>query len=129
MRQLAIDQLSADPSSECAAAALAETTLRDRDAALEALLAEKVKDRNYDLVTAFRLAAAVGNIVGALEWLLEKDPSEFYGYNCAYWVPAVLRRIERDDGVADALIKAADNAPSASARLLRTGSPGTALQG
>ena len=117
LRQLAIDQLSADPSSECAAAALAETTLRDRDAALEALLAEKVKDRNYDLVTAFRLAAAVGNIVGALEWLLEKDPSEFYGYNCAYWVPAVLRRIERDDGVADALIKAADNAPSASARL------------
>ena len=32
-------------------------------------------------------------------------------------VVAVLRRIERDDGVVDALIKAADNAPSASARL------------
>ena len=49
--------------------------------------------------------------------LLKQDPEEINGFNCAYWVPAVLRRIERDDGVADALIKTADNAPSASARL------------
>lgn len=117
LRQVAIDQLSADPSSECAAAALAEMTLRYPDAAIEKLLAEKTRGHKYDLVTSLRLTAAVGNVVDALEWLLKDDPEEINGFNCSYWVPAILRRIERDDSAADALIAALDNAPSQSARL------------
>ena len=117
LRQIAIDQLSAAPNSDCAAAALAETVLRERDAALEDLLQEKTRDRRYDLVTVARVTAAIGNIVGVLERVLEKDPQQFNGLNCGYWVPAVLRRIERDSSIADALIEAADDAPSASARL------------
>jgi hypothetical protein len=118
LRQVAIDQLSADPSSECAVAALAETALREQNSGLKSLLLEKTMGRRYELVTAIRVTAAVGNIVAPLEWLMRKDPDEINGFHCAYWVPAVLRRIERDDDVmADALISAADNAPSASARL------------
>ena len=38
-------------------------------------------------------------------------------WNCAYWVPTLLRRIARDPDVGDKLIEAFDQAPSASAKI------------
>jgi hypothetical protein len=117
LRPAVIDFFSIHPESDCAAAALAETLLREPDAALEALLREKSEGISYELVTALRVTAAVGNIVSPLEWLLKKGPDEALGWNCSYWVPAFLRRIERDESAADAIIGALEGAPSASARL------------
>jgi hypothetical protein len=117
LRQSVIDVFTADPASDCAAAALAETVLREGDTTLEALLREKAKGISHELVTGLRVTAAVGNIAGALEWLLKEDPEEALGWNCSYWVPAFLRRIERDERAADEIIAALDRAPSASARL------------
>ena len=117
LRQSVIDVFIAHPESECAASALAEALLRERDMALESLLRQKSKGLRYDLVTGLRVTAATGDIVGALEWLLKNEPGETFGWNCAFWTPAFLRRIERDEGAADAIIAALDRAPSASARL------------
>jgi hypothetical protein len=117
LRRSVIEVFTADPTSDCAAAALAETLLRERDAALASLLREKAPGIRYEMVTTLRMTAALGDIVGALEWLLKNDPKEALGWNCPFWVPAFLRRIERDDGAADALIAALGDAPSASARL------------
>ena len=112
-----IDQFAADPSSDCAASALAETALRERSSDLEELLAEKSAGREYSIATAIRLAAAVGDVIEPLEWLLRVEPKETFWFNSAYWVPAVLRRIERDANMTESLVEAAESAPSASARL------------
>jgi hypothetical protein len=117
LRQIAINQVTTDPESACAAAALAETLLREDEAAVKELLETQTMNREYDLVTVIRLTAAVGNIVAMLERVLRKDPKEINSLNCGYWVPAVCRRIEKDDAVADALIARLQSAPSASARL------------
>ena len=117
LRRSVIEVFAAHPESDCAAAALAETLLRERDETLEGLLRGKAQGIEYDLVTVLRVTAAVGDIVGLLEWLLQKDPDEMLGWNCPFWVPAFLRRIERDEGAADAILAAVDHAPSASARL------------
>jgi hypothetical protein len=117
LRQAVIELFTSDPTSDCAAAALAETLLRERDTALGTLLRERAQAISYELVTGLRVTAAIGSLVGALEWLLQNDPSEALGRNCSYWVPAFLRRIERDDRAADEIIAAVDRAPSESARL------------
>jgi hypothetical protein len=117
LRQAVIDLFTSNPASDCAAAALAETVLRERDPALGTLLRERAQAISYELVTSLRVTAAIGNPVSVLEWLLRNDPTEALGRNCSYWVPAFLRRIERDDRVADEIIAAVDRAPSASARL------------
>jgi hypothetical protein len=117
LRESVIDAFNASPANDCAAAALAEIALREGDTTLEALLREKTSGLSYELVTWMRLAAAIGNIVDALEWLLRKDPDESLRWTCSYWVPAFLRRIERDELAADEIIAALDRAPSASARL------------
>jgi hypothetical protein len=70
------------------------------------LLREKTKGISYELVTGLRVTAAIGDIVGALEWLLKSYPTEALGWNCSHWVPALLRRIERDEQAADEIIKA-----------------------
>jgi hypothetical protein len=49
--------------------------------------------------------------------LLDRDPVETFAWNCAYWVPAVLRRIGRDAAAADAIIETIPQAPSHSARI------------
>ncbi|RKE68010.1 NACHT domain-containing protein [Pseudorhodoplanes sinuspersici] len=115
--QIAIDQVTADPESACAVAALAETVLREHDAAVENLLETQTINKEYDLVTVIRLTAAIGNIAAMLEDVLRYDPEEINALNCGYWVPAVIRRIETDDAVVDELIAASQRAPSASARL------------
>ncbi len=117
LRQKVIDVFTNDPRSDCAAGALAETVLRHPDPSLQALLREKTSGLQYSLVTGLRLSAAVGDVVRALEWLLDKDPSETVFWNCSYWVPAFLRRIERDERTVDKMIGAIERAPSPSARL------------
>ena len=112
LRQLVIDLFISDPESDCAAAALAETALRERDASLEELLREKAKGVQYELVTSLRIMAAIGNIVDPLEWLFKEYAKEPALWNCSYWVPAFLRRIERDEQAADEIIKALDHVPS-----------------
>jgi hypothetical protein len=117
LRQIAMDQVTADPESACAVAALAEALLREHDAAVRSLLEAKTMNKKYEMVTVIRLTAAIGNIVAMLERVLKKDPKEINALNCGYWVPAMLRRIETDDTVADVIIKRLPHAPSASARL------------
>ncbi len=56
-------------------------------------------------------------IVDALFWLLTDHPGETMFWNCAYWVPALLRRIERDPAVSEELIKALGVAPNTSAKV------------
>jgi hypothetical protein len=117
LRQKVIDVFTSNPLSDCAAGALAETVVRHHEPSLEALLREKTAGLQYTLVTGLRVAAAIGNIVRALEWLLDKDPRETFFWNCSYWVPAFLRRIERDERAGDEMIDAIARAPSPSARL------------
>jgi hypothetical protein len=117
LRKKVIDHFKADPRNESAAEALAETSLREPSPDLADLLRAEIKRNEYGFVASFRVAAAIGDIVGALEWLFKTDPTDTVFWNCSYWVPAFLRRIERDEDVADDLIDALDRAPSASARL------------
>lgn len=117
LRQIAVDQVTTDPESACAVAALAETLLREHDVAVESLLETKTINKGYDLVTAIRLTAAVGNVVAMLEQVLKREPKEINALNCGYWVPAVIRRIETDDSVADAFIARLQHAPTAAAHL------------
>jgi hypothetical protein len=117
LRKKVIDHFKADPRNESAAEALAETSLREPSPDLADLLRAGSERNDYGLVASLRVAAAIGDIVGALEWLLKTDPRDTDFWNCSYWVPAFLRRIERDEDVADDLIDALDRAPSASARL------------
>jgi hypothetical protein len=114
---LAFDQR---PRNATAASALAEVTLRRRDPAIEPLLSDRASGVKYDMVSAFRVIAAVESmerVIGFITDLMKRDPIETYGWNCAYWVPAVLRRIARDSTTADAIIAALPSSPSLSARV------------
>lgn len=108
------------PQNATAASALAEVTLRRPNAAIDELLATKAVGVRYDMVSAFRVTAAVGDmesLISFINELMKRDPRETYSWNCGYWVPAVLRRIARDPTAADAIIGALPSAPSNSARL------------
>jgi hypothetical protein len=114
------DAFDKSPQNATAAAALAEVTLRRPDSAIDRLLADKAAGARYDMVSTFRVTAAVGSmesLIGFINKLMKRDPRETFGWNCAYWVPAVLRRIARDPMAADAIIAALASAPSNSARL------------
>ncbi len=117
--QQVIESFTQNPLRSCAAAALAEVTLRRPEHELERLLKENALGQDYGVTAGFKVMAAVGTaerIVEALFWLLE-SPLETNFWNCAYWVPSLLRRIERDPDVGDRLIEAFANAPSASAAI------------
>jgi hypothetical protein len=108
-----------NPLRSCAAAALAEVTLRRSEPELERLLKENTLSQDYGVTAGFKVMAAVGaaeGIVEALFWQLE-NPLETNFRNGAYWVPSLLRRIESDPDVDDRLIEAVANAPSASAAI------------
>lgn len=119
LRQV-IDSFIFDPTRAFAAAALAEVSLRKPEPELSDLLADKANGHNYSIVTTFKLLAAIGSserIIDALLFLLKKNPREPAFWNCSYWVPSLLRRIEQDEDVAGKLIEAVATAPSASARI------------
>lgn len=118
--QQVIERFSENPERSCAAAALAEVTLRRHEPELEKLLAEKSAGQDYGVTAGFKVMAAVGTaekIIDALFWLLENGPQETGFWNCAYWVPSLLRRIERNPNVGDKFIEAIGQAPSASAAI------------
>jgi hypothetical protein len=118
--QQVVDRLTVQPDCSSAAAALAEVTLRRHEPDLEKLLAEKAVGQDYILTAAFKVTAAIGTaeaIIDALFWLLEEGHQERNFWNCAYWVPTLLRRIERDTFVGDTLIEAIADAPSSSAAI------------
>ncbi len=115
-----IEAFDQSPQNATAASALAEVTLRRPDAAIDELLATKAASVRYDMVSAFRITAAVGDmesLIGFINDLMKRDPRETYSWNCGYWVPAVLRRIARDPTASDAIISALPSASSNSARL------------
>jgi len=115
-----IDAFDKSPQNATAASALAESTLRRLDPAIDRLLRAKAAGVEYDMVSALRVTAAVGSmeeLIGFIMDLLDRDPVETFAWNCTYWVPAVLRRIGRDAAAADAIIEAIPLAPSNSARI------------
>jgi hypothetical protein len=114
------DRFTGNPECSCAAAALAELTLRRHEPELEKLLRQNALVQCYELAAAFKVVAAVGTadrICDALLGLLEEGKSERNFWNCTYWVPSLLRRIERDASVGDKLIEAVGQAPSMSAAI------------
>jgi len=120
LRKEVVDYFINEPRSSSAAGALAETALRSQEPQLERLLCEKASGLEYDIPTAFRVMAVTATadrIVAALEWLLKEDPSETHHLACVYWVPALLRRVERDDALADLLLQGFSRPVSNSAKL------------
>jgi len=118
--QQVIDRFTANPECSCAAVALAEVTLRRHEPDLEKLLKEKAAGQHYGFTAGLKVMAAIGTpeeIVKALFWLQEDGRSERNDWQCAYWVPTLLRRIERDSDVGDKLIEAIPHAPSPTGRV------------
>jgi hypothetical protein len=106
LRSQVVECFSAQPDSFTAAAGLAELVLRRPDADLDQLLRTKSEKLNYDLGTHYKLIAAISSadyVCYALEKLLNwrfLDTSDIY---LPYWVPAMLRRIEKDKALQEAL--------------------------
>jgi NACHT domain len=115
-----VDSFAESPTRSCAAAALAEIVLRNPDAAIEHALRQNGLSQDYEIAALFKVVAAVGTtdmIIDALVWLLHDRPTEIMFWNCAYWVPSLLRRIEREPAIGDAMIEASATAPNASAKI------------
>jgi len=88
------------------AAALAELLMRRPDPALESLLWEKTRGTKHDIATHFKLVAAMSApkiVVEELEEILTADLSEIHDRHFPRWVPAIVRRIEKDSAVQDLL--------------------------
>jgi hypothetical protein len=126
-----MNAFSADPTRSTAAAALAEVTLRRSEPELVKLLKEKAAGQNYDVTSGFKVMAAISSpdtIIDNIFWLLEDNVERIF-WNCAYWVPTLLRRIERDPDVGDAMIAALDRASSYSQRISLLAVAGRGSQG
>ncbi|MCK1354229.1 NACHT domain-containing protein [Bradyrhizobium sp. CW7] len=118
--QQVIDCFKEDPARSCAAATLAEVTLRRHEPDIVNLLKERGSPQAVELAAAFKVLSAVSTadkIIDALFWLLEEAKHDTIFWNCAYWTPSLLRRTERDPDIGDRLIEAVDGAPSASAAI------------
>ena len=96
-RQVVADLLRAPPGH--AEAALADLLLRHPDAQLETTLRERAKDGHYDVATHFKLVAALSSppeVIESLEDILSRDLTEPACLHLARWIPAILKRIEKD---------------------------------
>ncbi|MGY4399277.1 NACHT domain-containing protein [Bradyrhizobium sp. USDA 3315] len=115
-----VDSFAANPDRSCAAAALAEVALRRHEPGIETLLTQQALGRDYDIASGFKVMAAArtgDKIVDALFWLLEDSHRDTMFWNCSYWAPSLLRRIERDPEVGAQLLDAVSRAPSTSAAI------------
>ena len=104
------------PSSYPAAAALAELCLRQPNPDLLDLIREKASGQRYDTATHFKLIAALSKpeiVKDALHQVLREDVYDWNEYQLARWVPAILRRINKDEELKNELL--ADVAPTSSA--------------
>lgn len=118
LRRQVVEHFVRDPRG-AGAAALAELVLRRPDPELERLLREKTGDAKYDIATHFKLVAALSApriVVEALEKLLTADLSEIHEWQFPRWVPAMVRRIEKDLAVQDFLHAAITPMASASVK-------------
>ena len=100
-------------------AALADLLLRHPDPDLERSLREKATGAQYDVATHFKLVAALSGpptVVHALENFLTRDLSEINAWQLPLWIPAMIRRIEKDPDVQDLLHAALTRTPSPSVR-------------
>jgi hypothetical protein len=114
------DVFVTNPSMPFAASALAEVVLRQQDPELGEMLADRVAGEPYPMVSSFKLLAAVASgeeIVQQLLMLMSKDLSHTASWNCSYWVPSLLRRIEQEPEVAEKLIEAVPTTTSVSTRI------------
>ena len=105
LRRQVVEHFVRDPRG-AGAAALAELVLRRPDPEVEGLLREKTSGVQYDIATHFKLMAALSApriLIGALEELLSADLSETHELQFSRWVPAIVRRIEKDTAVQDSL--------------------------
>ncbi len=107
LRSTVVAHLLRTPSGN-GEAALADLLLRQPDANLEATLRERTKDRFYDIATHFKLVAALSSpprVIESLYDVLSRDLSESAPapFHFPRWVPAFLKRIEKDSAVQDCL--------------------------
>jgi hypothetical protein len=118
------------PGGFAAAAALAELVLRNPDDDIENLLREKTDGVPFDAATHFKLVAALSStddLIEALSLLLAHLPLDVDRVQLSRWVPALLRRIEKDVALQAALQQALVDTSSSSeqasftALLLRAG--------
>lgn len=103
---LRADIVSALDTNEFAVAALAEYLLRHRDDALAAILHEKTLKKRFSLPIIFKLCAALSppeRLIALLEDTVSKPPVNTYILHLQRWAPAIVRRVERDPKVQDAL--------------------------
>ena len=116
MRTAVVAAFERNPYNFAAAAALAELLVHDNDTDLKALVRQKATGHNYDIATQFKLIAALSSpdkVVVALRQLLANLPIELYELRLQRWVPALMRRIERDAELQSAFLQAlAPNTPS-----------------
>ncbi len=106
LRAEVVATFSREPRGFAATAALAELVLHNPDEKLENLLREKADGVHYDAATHFKLVAALSkpdNIIEALCWLLARLPLDLHQLQLSRWIPALLRRIEKDTAVQAAL--------------------------
>ena len=104
-----VKALTLAPAGFAAAAALAELVLRRPDETIEKLLREKTEGVRYDAATHFKLLAALSSpdhVVEALVQLLAHLPLDVHELQLSRWVPAMVRRVERDVDLQAALGKA-----------------------
>lgn len=119
LRGQVIEHFVRDPRG-AGAGALAELVLRRSDPELENLLREKTGDTEYDIATHFKLVAAVSTqhiVVEALDRLLTADLSDIHEWQFARWVPAMVRRIEKDAALQGLLHLALTPISSASVKI------------
>lgn len=118
--QQVIDAFETNPSGPGATAALAEMLLRRPNQAVEGILAHRAKGTDYDIATGFKVLAAVGSIseiIIRLRWVLNQNLSEYGGWNFSYWVPSLIRRLEKDSDLALELLTESIRANSTTAKL------------
>ena len=118
LRRQVEEQLVRNPQG-AGASALAELVLRRPDLELEKLLREKTSGVNYDVATHFKLVAALSKprcVIEELEKVLTSDLREIYKWHFPRWIPAIIRRIEKDSVVKDLLNAAMTPDASASVK-------------
>lgn len=119
LRRQVVEYFERDPQG-AGAAALAELVLRQPDPELEELLREKTKNSKCDIATHFKLLAALSApsiVIETLEKQLTADLNNIHRGQYPRWVPAIVRRIEKDSAVQDLLRAAITPTASASVKV------------
>jgi hypothetical protein len=120
LRQQVIECFTQEPQSSTAAAALAELSLRGGASRLLELLGSKSGGLRYDIATHFKLMAALASsedLLRGVATILDRELIDPDALFAAYWVPAVIRRIEMDEDAQAAMRAAVEGEVSMSAKV------------